>query len=302
MHRIDSSTKQVDKFGAGKHGWTEGEPGVTPATESTDDWFDGVQEEIANAIEKNGGTLAKGTRDQLHAAIGTPTATGTDDASHATAEDGHGVVAESDTSAPQKSALRIVPQDADPSVSPAMGDVYVHEATGKVMIYNGASWDRAIAQAYANPSASSAVTNTTTETAFDRSYTIPAGMLRNLSTVRIRAAARVTGYNSGSLALRLKLDGVTGFEIATLDYTPATDHEINFDIIAKIEGDSPTAGLHSRGTIVYGTLASPSIRLKGSLGFGSVTLAEWDAVVTAEWSVAHAGNSVRLDHFVIDIV
>lgn len=65
MHRIDSATAEADKFGAGKDGFTEGTPGVTPATETTDDWFDGVQEEICNVIEGNGGTLVKGTRTQL---------------------------------------------------------------------------------------------------------------------------------------------------------------------------------------------------------------------------------------------
>ncbi len=65
MHRIDSATAEADKFGAGKDGFTEGTPGVTAATETTDDWFDGVQEEICNVIEGNGGTLVKGTRTQL---------------------------------------------------------------------------------------------------------------------------------------------------------------------------------------------------------------------------------------------
>ncbi|MGD8501267.1 MAG: hypothetical protein PVJ86_11500 [Phycisphaerales bacterium] len=65
MHRIDSPNREQDKFGAGKDGFTEGVPGVTPATEVTDDWLDGVQEELCNLIEGNGGTLSKGTRTQV---------------------------------------------------------------------------------------------------------------------------------------------------------------------------------------------------------------------------------------------
>lgn len=69
MHRIDSSTREQDKFGAGKDGFTEGDPGVTAPTETTDDWFDGVQEEICNVIEDTGTTLVKGTRNQLLEAL-----------------------------------------------------------------------------------------------------------------------------------------------------------------------------------------------------------------------------------------
>jgi photosystem II stability/assembly factor-like uncharacterized protein len=69
MHRIDSATAEADKFGSGKDGWTEGEPGTTPPTETTDDWFDGVQEEICNVIENTGIALVKNTRDQLSDAV-----------------------------------------------------------------------------------------------------------------------------------------------------------------------------------------------------------------------------------------
>lgn len=69
MHRIDSSTKKANKFGAGKDGFTEGTPGVEAATETTDDWLDGVQEEIISPIEAMGYTPTKGTRNQLWTAM-----------------------------------------------------------------------------------------------------------------------------------------------------------------------------------------------------------------------------------------
>lgn len=72
MHRIDNAYRVVDKFGAGQDGFTEGAPGITAPTGVTDDWLDGVQEEICNVIEGNGGTLVKGTRNQLLAAIRNP--------------------------------------------------------------------------------------------------------------------------------------------------------------------------------------------------------------------------------------
>ncbi|MCC7577994.1 hypothetical protein H8V75_03465 [Enterobacter roggenkampii] len=70
MHRIDTSTAQKDKFGAGKNGFTRGNPQTgTPATELDDDYFDSIQEEIAGVIEAAGLSLAKANNAQLVAAI-----------------------------------------------------------------------------------------------------------------------------------------------------------------------------------------------------------------------------------------
>ena len=69
MHRIDSSTAAADKFGTGKDGFNEAVPGSVPATELTEDWLDGVQEELCNVIEAADVTLVKNTRDQLHDAL-----------------------------------------------------------------------------------------------------------------------------------------------------------------------------------------------------------------------------------------
>ena len=71
-HRIDGTNKEVDKFGAGKHGFTEGTPGSVAPTAVSEDWLDGVQEEICNVIESNGVTLSKGTRDQLNTVLRSP--------------------------------------------------------------------------------------------------------------------------------------------------------------------------------------------------------------------------------------
>lgn len=70
MQRIDHSTASADLFGAGKDGYTEGDIGLgIPPTVVTADWLNSIQEEIANAVEGAGITLALGTRTQLLSAI-----------------------------------------------------------------------------------------------------------------------------------------------------------------------------------------------------------------------------------------
>jgi len=65
MHRIDNSTRLIDGNGAGKDGFTEGNPGTVAATRVTDDWLNDSQEEVCNVIERTGLTLVKGDQDQL---------------------------------------------------------------------------------------------------------------------------------------------------------------------------------------------------------------------------------------------
>ncbi|EFN5401372.1 hypothetical protein D9D20_17520 [Escherichia coli] len=70
MHRIDTKTAQKDKFGAGKNGFTRGNPHTgTPATDLDDDYFDMLQEELCGVVEASGASLEKGRHDQLLTAL-----------------------------------------------------------------------------------------------------------------------------------------------------------------------------------------------------------------------------------------
>ncbi|ELD0470286.1 TPA: carbohydrate kinase [Escherichia coli] len=72
MHRIDTKTAQKDKFGAGKNGFTRGNPQTgTPATDLDDDYFDMLQEELCSVVEASGASLEKARHDQLLTALRT---------------------------------------------------------------------------------------------------------------------------------------------------------------------------------------------------------------------------------------
>ncbi|WP_255253703.1 gp53-like domain-containing protein [Kosakonia pseudosacchari] len=70
MHRIDTSTAQVDKFGAGKNGFSAGNPQTgTPATDLDEAFFDMLQEELAGVVEFSGAALDKSKHNQLLTAL-----------------------------------------------------------------------------------------------------------------------------------------------------------------------------------------------------------------------------------------
>lgn len=70
MKRIASATKAVDLFGAGKHGFKNGDPTTgDPATQLNAEWFNGYQEEAVAAVEAAGITLDGGKTNQLASAL-----------------------------------------------------------------------------------------------------------------------------------------------------------------------------------------------------------------------------------------
>lgn len=70
MERINTTNKDVDLFGAGKHGFRDGNPGGGIfATFLSAAWFNALQEEVANLIEAFGDALNAADRTQLRKAV-----------------------------------------------------------------------------------------------------------------------------------------------------------------------------------------------------------------------------------------
>lgn len=65
MQRTNDTFRQVDKFGTGKDGYTEGDPGVTGPTNLRADMMDHLQEEVARTVEGSGLALDAGVYDQV---------------------------------------------------------------------------------------------------------------------------------------------------------------------------------------------------------------------------------------------
>lgn len=70
MDFIQTSNKQIDKFGPGKHGFSAGNPALGQlATYLSNTWCDGVQQEIINAIEASSQVPTGADQSQLAKAI-----------------------------------------------------------------------------------------------------------------------------------------------------------------------------------------------------------------------------------------
>lgn len=219
---------------------------------------------------------------------------GTGHAVHGAGVDGHGVVAESDTSTPARAALRIVPQDSDPS-SPAAGDAYIHTTSGMPSVRKaGSQWTRLVGKVCSFAGTSDTRTSTGS---FANTCTIPLNTLRVGSTVRIRAAFECTAATSGNISYTVSVTGVsTSFTTtsfgADVGNAAVIEAELSFFVVGA-SGDaafSYTAANHvpsSTDTIVVGS------------GIDATVATNADIVVTP--SVTLGTATARLNSLTVDI-
>jgi hypothetical protein len=149
--------------------------------------------------------------------------------------------------------------------------------------------------------ASSAVTNTVAETAFDKTKVIPANSLKVGDRIKFRAQAIATATNStDTLNLKLRVGGTTILATGAVD---VANNDIGY-----IEGEVTVRTIGAGGTMVAAGVtalgASGTVTAKaGNLPSTALNTTVANTVdVTATWSVANAGNSVRLDVLDLDVI
>ena len=159
--------------------------------------------------------------------------------------------------------------------------------------------------AYTNVAASAAVSNTTTETLFDKYCTIPANSLRPGSLIKVRYQGIATATNStDTLAVKLYIGGLTGTVLLSHAATDVADNNVfqgEYELIVRTVGAAGTiVGCGTcksipaaEGTATYrdDILASTAIDTTTSNVVG----------VSATWSVASASNSCRLDFIRVSV-
>jgi hypothetical protein len=153
-------------------------------------------------------------------------------------------------------------------------------------------------------SASAAHTNTTTEAIFDENYTIAKDTLKAGTVIKVRYQGIATATNStDTLTITLRIGGLAGTAIIT---TAAVDVANNHIFAGEATIAIRTSG--ASGTLVAIAAYSDPGAQGGAVVNKSVastavdTTASQQIAVTADWSVANAGNSCRLDLFVVEVL
>lgn len=151
--------------------------------------------------------------------------------------------------------------------------------------------------------ASSTITNTTTETAFSTTFSIPANRLRVGSVLRLRARASVSSGNStDTLTLRARLTNAAG---ALLGEGPAVDVTNGGGDVGDIDLEMIVRTLGGGGTMMTNGKIGLLTAVKSTGSAGAVTIDTTVAnvlVITAQWSVASASNIVAMDGGSLQIV
>lgn len=153
---------------------------------------------------------------------------------------------------------------------------------------------------YKNVAASAAVTATASETAFDKSLTIPANELVAGSVLRVRVQCIATATNStDTLNLKLKLGSTVVAATGAVDVANNDVGYIDACIIVRTAGASGTmvaTGVTALG--VEGTVTGKPFKLASTT---LDTTAATDLTVSATWSSNSSGNSVRLDVLTVEL-
>ena len=152
--------------------------------------------------------------------------------------------------------------------------------------------------------ASSAVSNTTTESKFDQSVTAAAGRLTAGMLVKIRWQGIATATNAtDTLRIRVRIGGLTGtllFDHAATDVANNDVFSGEFSLIVRTAGASGTIVGVGTGKSIAAAEGSATFKDDILASTTVDTTAAQEICVTATWSVANAGNSVRLDVLAVE--
>lgn len=160
---------------------------------------------------------------------------------------------------------------------------------------------------YTASTSSSAIASTATETAFSKSYVIPANHLGAVGTIlRVRASGKysTTGTPALSLYFRIGGTGVDGNIISSAAFTTASSvsnygWSATADLIVRAVGLSGTAQMGYSNFGLGGTVATSSATS------GTFTLATTVAntlYATALWGTSSASNTITMDTLQVEII
>ena len=159
--------------------------------------------------------------------------------------------------------------------------------------------------AYSNEAASSAISNTTTETAFDTSYTFPKNSLAAGQVIKIKWQGIATSTNStDTLAIKVYIGGITGTLLFTHAATDVANNNVfmgEYELIVRTVGASGTVVGFGTGKSVPAAEGTATYKDDILASTTIDTTAVQQVAVSATWSVASSSNSVRLDFLTVEV-
>lgn len=154
---------------------------------------------------------------------------------------------------------------------------------------------------YVSVAASAAISNTVTQTAFDKSVSLAANTLKPGSRIRVRGQVIATSTNStDTLDLTLRL--------GTTDLIATGAVDVGNNDIGYIDAELVVRTIGASGTVVgvaHTALGAPGTVTAKPKALASTTIdttAAQSVNITATWSVASASNSCRLDVMTVEVL
>lgn len=216
---------------------------------------------------------------------------------HGTGTNGYGVVAESDTTSPAKSALHVVPQNLEASGA-AKGNVQIHEVNGKITNYTGNNWDRQIPQCRSSVVDESQTAGTSPVQFTAQGYTLPASTLRSRSTIRVRANGRITSVTGINTFIGLWVsDGTSAVSLSNqVNLTATGDFVFEAFLTARA---GPGASVAVEGAILGKTTGGDDIVESDSNNLDTTQPITVEAYVKGS---STTNITAVLEQFIVDVV
>lgn len=175
------------------------------------------------------------------------------------------------------------------AVAVVKGDILISNGDGTLVKGNFTS-----NPLYESTAASAAVTTTSSETDFDKTYAIPANALRVGDIIRIRAQVIATATNAtDTLTLKLYVGSTVLLATGAVDVANNDIGLIEFEFVVRTIGASGTMVGNGRWSL--GVPGTATVRSESLASTTLDTTAAKTIKVSATWSSNNAGNSCRLD-------
>ena len=227
------------------------------------------------------------------------TGNGTGPGQHGVGIDGHGMVAESDTTTPERAALYVVPQDTDANIK-VMGGYQVDIISGMPSVRKGGSeYARLVGKVHAILVEED---RSTTGVYATSQHTIPAGTLKVGSTIRVRAGWLITGQaGGGDIFFAIRTDGNIFARTTTLAI--GIDHNAYIEAIGTVRavGAGAAGKIQWMGVGLFGLDSADGEVRPLTLETTHDTTGAIDIEPYTELTVGGGGNNARLEAFVVDI-